>query len=146
MKSIKRVLFLFCVIFLILSIGGAYATWTYSTGAVYPVEEHLSIKIGDFFWEGSGNLPTDGDIGENHLLLIENIVNHGEHGLNSSNSYLNKQISARKNNSWISGGSRDTLGSMAVTQSGELDEIFGLSSSNLSFLIKFRTSYQHLLF
>ncbi len=146
MKSIKRVLLLSCAFILLLSVGGTYATWRYSTGTVDPFEMQLTFKVGDFFWEGSGDLPTDGDIGENHLLLIENIVNHPEHGLNQSGSYLNDQISARKNNSWLAGGSRDTLGSMAVTQSDELDEIFGLSSSKLSFLIKFEDNNTYSLF
>lgn len=146
MKSIKRVLILSCVLVLIFSVGGAYATWTYSTGAVSPFEQPLDFKVGDFFWEGSGDLPTEGSIGENHLLLIENLINHSEHGLNKSDSYLNEQISARKKNSWIAGGSRDTLGSMAVTQSEELDELFGLSASKLSFVIQFVDDNTYYLF
>lgn len=131
--------------FLVLSVGGTYATWQYSIGAVPPFETQLTFKVGDFFWEGSGDLPTDNAIGENHMLLIDNIINHPEHGLNRSSSYLNDQISNRKS-SWTSGGSRDTLGSMAVTQSDELTEIFGLSSSKLAFLIKFEDDNTYSLF
>ena len=76
MNSIKRILLLFSLIFLLLSVGGTFATWQYSTGSVDTFEEQLTFKIGDFFWEGSGDLPTDGDIGENHLILIDNIINH----------------------------------------------------------------------
>ena len=146
MKLAKNVLLSLCVILLVLSVGGAYATWHYADGNVAPLEEQLSFQVGDFLWEGSGDLPTEGEIGENHLLLIDNIINHADHGLNASGSYLNDQIDKRQDGGlgWQSG--RDTLGSMAVTQSEELTEIFGLNSSNLDFLIQFVDSDTYYLY
>ena len=146
MKSIKRALLLLCVILLVFTVGGAYATWQYAIGAVAPFSSDISFKVGDFLWEGSGDLPTEGDIGENHLLLINNIINHEEHGFNAANSYLNEQIEERQDGGlgWRNG--RDTLGSMAVTQSEELTEIFGLDSSNLNFLIQFVNNNTYYLF
>lgn len=126
--------------------GGTYAVWFYAAQPADPVGHGLSISVGDFLWEGSGSLPTDTEIGENHVSLIDKIINHPQHGLNASRSYLNEQIKDRKNGGtgWRSG--RDTLGSMAVTQSKELEEIFGLDASQLDFLIQFVSDTEYYLF
>lgn len=126
--------------------GGAYAVWEYACQPIDPVKETIEFQMGDFLWSGSGSLPTDDVIGENHVSLIDRIINHPQHGLNASNSYLNQQIKKRQDGGlgWRNG--RDTLGSMAVTQSDELDEIFGLSSDKLQFLIQFVNSNTYYLF
>ena len=137
---------LFLALIILLSAGGAYAIWEYATLPANKTQEQLKLEIGDFLWEGSGSLPVEGEIGENHLSLIDNIINHSEHGLNASGSYLNDQIDARQSGGLGWRGGRDTLGSMAVTQSDELDEIFGLSASELSFLIQFVSDTKYYLF
>ena len=140
---------LFCALIcfmMILSVGGVYATWEYAE--IAPLTEIISINIrlSEFNWTGSGNLPNDGGIGENHISLIDQIINHPQHGLNVSRSYLNEQIEDRQDGGLGWSGGRDTLGSMAVTQSSELDSIFGLSSNNLEFLIYFKSSNEYYIF
>lgn len=141
----KRLALLLCAALLI-SVGGVYATWNYASVGPMPVTQELSVRLGEFNWVGSGDLPTDDAIGENHLSLLDQIINHPEHGLNTSKSYLNEQIEERQDGGigWSSG--RDTLGSMAVTQSEELDEIFGLTSFALDFLIQFVSDTEYYIF
>ena len=142
----KRIsLVLLCVVVL-LSVGGVYATWSYSTDAHIASKMEFPLRMGEFNWTGSGDLPTLDEIGEDHISLIQQIVNHPQHGLNTSRSYLNEQIADRQDGGlgWKDG--RDTLGSMAVTQSSELSEIFGLEANNLQFLIQFKSSTEYYIF
>ena len=125
----SRILSLVLLLVSMLSVGGVYATWQYSNIGPNPSSVEISLKLGEFNWAGSGDLPTDSEIGEDHISLIQNIVSHPEHGLNTKNSYLNKQIEKRQDGGLGWSGGRDTLGSMAVTQSAELKEIFGLDAS-----------------
>lgn len=131
---------------LILSIGGVYATWNYTSTGPTPASREISVRLGEFNWAGSGDLPTDDAIGENHLSLIDQIINHPQHGLNTSGSYLNDQIKDRQDGGLGWSGGRDTLGSMAVTQSDELTEIFGLASFSLEFLIQFKSSTEYYIY
>jgi len=146
MKAFKKSMIVLVAVVLLVSVGGVSATWYYATQPAQSVEETLDFQLGDFLWDGSGSLPTEGEIGENHLLLIDNIINHPQHGLNASGSYLNDQIDKRQSGGLGWGGGRDTLGSMAVTQSEELTEIFGLDASALSFLIQFVSDTEYYLF
>lgn len=137
---------IFLLLAVVLTTGGVYATWHYTTTGPSPVHQEIPLRLSEFNWAGSGNLPTDDAIGENHLSLLDQIINHPEHGLNTSKSYLNEQIEERQDGGigWSSG--RDTLGSMAVTQSEELNEIFGLTSFALDFLIQFKSSTEYYIF
>lgn len=130
----SKILALLLLLVSIFSVGGVYATWQYTNIGPNPGSTEISVRLGEFNWAGSGDLPTDSEIGEDHIALIQNIISHPDHGLNASGSYLNDQIEDRENR-WTGGGARDTLGSMAVTQSTELSEIFGLDANNLTFLI-----------
>lgn len=143
---IKRYAILLICLILLVSTGGVYATWQYSSMGPNPASLEIPLKLGEFNWTGSGDLPTDDAIGEDHLALIQQIISHPEHGLNTSGSYLNDQIKDRQDGGigWRDG--RDTLGSMAVTQSAELTEIFGLDSINLDFLIQFVSSTEYYIF
>ena len=145
MKIMRAMSLIMCIV-VIVSIGGVYAVWQYSSNRPNTESLEIPIKVGEFEWSGSGNLPTDDAIGEDHLALIQNIIAHPEHGLNQSGSYLNEQIEKRQDGGlgWRDG--RDTLGSMAVTQSGELTEIFGLDASNLDFLIQFVSNTEYYIF
>lgn len=131
----NRILTLFVLLITVFTIGGVYATWQYANIGPNPGKCDISIKLGEFNWAGSGDLPTDSEIGEDHISLVQNIIDHAEHGLNKSDSYLNEQIEKRQKGGigWRDG--RDTLGSMAVDQSDELKDIFGLDANNLTFLI-----------
>ena len=137
--------FVMCLV-LVFSVGGVYATWQYASSGPNPAYIDIPIKLGEFNWAGSGNLPTDDAIGEDHIALIDNIINHPEHGLNTSKSYLNEEINNRQDGGIGWSGGRDTLGSMAVTQSEELTEIFGLDASNLDFLIQFKSDTEYYIF
>ena len=79
-------------------------------------------------------MPEDSEEGLNHRALIEKIINGQSIGLNSSDSYLNKQIESRLDGSLLV-PSRDTLGSMAVTQGDELNDLFSLETEGVAFLI-----------
>lgn len=146
MLKITRCLSAVLLLLMLVSTSGVYATWQYSNLSPAAKELDFSIRLGEFNWAGSGDLPTDDAIGENHIALIDQIINHPEHGLNKSNSYLNKQIESRQDGGIGWSGGRDTLGSMAVTQSQELTEIFGLAASNLEFLIQFKSSTEYYIF
>ncbi len=141
----RGVRFFSCVIcaILLLSVGGVYATWNYAQGSVKSAEESLKLNV--FPWTGSEVLPEEDEVGENHRTLIDMIINGKGVGLNTSNSYLNKQIDKRQDGGWFV-PSRDTLGSMAVTQGDQLYELFGLTTSNLEFLIQFVSSNEYYLF
>lgn len=141
----KKIFTVILLSVLMCTVGGVYATWSFAEEPANSESKTLNIILNEFNWAGSEILPEDDEIGENHIELIKKIVSHPEHGLNTSNSYLNKQIKDRKNNSYFS-PSRDTLGSMAITQSEELDQIFGLSSANLNFLIYFKSDTEYHIF
>lgn len=143
---IKRTLSLMMVLLMLFSVGGVYATWKYTNDGIAPGVVELPIRLGEFNWAGSGDLPTDDAIGENHISLIDQIINHPQHGLNTSGSYLNDQIKDRQDGGLGWSGGRDTLGSMAVTQSEELTEIFGLTSYSLNFLIQFKSDTEYYIF
>jgi hypothetical protein len=143
-KHISRIVSVICCFALTLSISGVYALWYYTQDKVDPVSKEIIIKLNQFNWAGSGELPEDSLAGEDHISLIDNIINHPEHGLNKSGSYLNDEIADRKKGGW--GWKRDTLGSMAVTQSEELSEIFGLAASKLNFLIQFKSDTEYYIF
>jgi hypothetical protein len=143
---IKRYAIILIALIMLLSTGGVYATWQYAYMGSNPAGLDITIRLGEFNWAGSGDLPTDDAIGEDHLALIQQIINHPQHGLNTSGSYLNDQIKDRQDGGIGWSGGRDTLGSMAVTQSEELTEIFGLDSSNLDFLIQFKSDTEYYIF
>ena len=145
--SLKRIPAILIVLVCIVSMFGVSlrAEWMYPLYLVENIDQAFDIRIDEFNWEGSGFLPDDNEIGENHLDLIHQIVSHPEHGLNTKNSYLNEQIANRKKGGLLWSG-RDTLGSMAVDQSEELSEIFGLTASNLEFLIQFVNDNEYYIF
>ena len=143
---VKRYAMISICLITVLSIGGVFATWQYSNIGPNPSSAEIPLRLGEFNWAGSGDLPTDDAIGEDHLALIQQIITHEEHGLNTAGSYLNEQIEARQDGGIGWSGGRDTLGSMAVTQSTELTEIFGLDSNNLEFLIQFKSDTEYYIF
>jgi hypothetical protein len=75
----------------------------------------------------------------NHVSLIDAMVNDPTNGLNTSDSYLNEQIKKRFKKGFLN-PSRDTLGSMAITQGNTLEEMFGDSyatNEKISYVLKF---------
>lgn len=130
-KHVVSLLAVVSFLFLAFSIAGVQASWRFAERPPQPESENLHIALRQ--WSGSEVLPEDSAMGENHLLLVENIVNGDGIGLNSKNSYLNDQIDYRLDRN----PSRDTLGSMAVTQGSELDRLFGThgEAENLTFIV-----------
>ena len=109
--------------------AGAYATWTYSVETPSDVQTEISVGAGVFKWEGSDDM-TGTTLGTNHTVLVDYIIN-SEYGLNTSNSYLNQQIDERER--W----NRDTFGSVDLYDGQDIEELFDLNTSKLSFLIEF---------
>ena len=116
----------------LLAVGGVLATWTYAESEIDDLQISPVIEMGVFNWEGAEILPDD-VLGENHQVLINELID-GEVGMNAENSEINQQIESRKN-TWF--GGRDTFGSMDAYDSTAMEDLFGLDSSNLSFMIYF---------
>lgn len=126
----KSLLVLGCAV-TVASVAGVSASWKYAEGDYKNVEQDLSVEIENFVWAGSEVLPDDVQ-GEDHHSLIAAIV-HGQNGLNTPNSALNQQITARKD-SWRSW---DTFGSMDWRDEAEMNDLFNLETDGLSFMLYF---------
>ena len=113
MNVVRRsILFFFC--FVLLSIGGAYATWHYAMLPPLSVEKTAGVSISVFEYAPEEILPggesQEAELGQNHLLLIDLILNERDkgYGLNYSNNgilhkYLNSQGVVYSNQK-VSGG------------------------------------------
>lgn len=97
-RGLMRYGALLCFLLLLMSIGGVFATWYYVDDNVLNVDEYLNVSLSEFVWKPEEILPTDSVIGENHLALIELILNENEKGYglnydkkNVLESYLNSE-------------------------------------------------------
>ena len=85
---LKRLFFLYMGLIALLSTGGVFATWQYANGAIPPTSEIISISLGEFEFAPEQILPggdvVDSELGENHLWLIDLILNENDkdYGLN----------------------------------------------------------------
>ena len=119
----------------IMVIGSVSATWKYADeNKIEDFNNSLNIQIapGEYHWVGSDVLPNDKEEGLSHFSLIQKIISN-DVGLGNSGSYLNEQIDSR-----IDSFSRTVLGSMAIKQGEDLQNIFTKESRNLNFLIEFK--------
>ena len=116
----------------LLAVGGVSAAWTYAVSSINDLQITPVIEMGIFNWQGSEILPDD-VLGENHQVLINGLID-GENGMNVENSAINQQIEERKN-TWF--GGKDTFGSMDAYDSTAMEDLFGLDSSKLSFMVYF---------
>ena len=134
MKSLhfSRLLAVCLCLVMLISTGGAYATWVYAESPAIGVGGKIGLEMKIFQWPGSEVLPDDEETGHAHATLIDNIINGEDIGLNYPNSYLNEQIAVRLDRY----GGHDTLGSMAITQGDELTRLFNLKTENVTFLIQ----------
>ena len=134
-------------IFLIIAIFAVgtplvFAEWKYSEALSADVA--LDINVIVMPWEGAEDLPNQSEYGNNHKILIENVLNgtytSGETvqniGLNKENSYLAQEIQKRKD---ITYRDANQLGSMDLWQSDRINEFFSLSvgSNKVEFILKF---------
>lgn len=118
--------------------GGAIATWRFAEGNISSQNTSATIEIAPFNWEGAEDLPDD-VIGEDHHKFIDLIIN-SDNGLNTPDSYLNKQIDERKNGDggiFGLGKKWDTYGSMDAYDAKQMESIFQTDTDKLTFLLKF---------
>jgi len=89
-RSIVRYTVFLCSLLLLASVGGVFADWYYSHKTAENVMEDFSISLSEFEWEPDQILPTESGIGENHLALIELILNESNkgYGLNYDNKHV----------------------------------------------------------
>ena len=79
-RSIMRYMSLLCCLLLFVSIGGVFATWYFAEDPAKSVTDSMKITLSEFVWKPDEILPTESEIGENHLALIELILNERDKG------------------------------------------------------------------
>lgn len=89
-RSIVRYTAFLCGLLVLASVGGVFATWYYTYETTPNAQENLSVSLSDFEWKPEEILPTESEIGENHLALIELILNESNkgYGLNYDNKHV----------------------------------------------------------
>ena len=133
-----------CLIFLSFIVGTpfVFATWSYDGALSANIDLNINVMV--MPWEGADELPNQSEYGNNHKILIENVLN-GTYvsgnstqniGLNTPDSYLVQEIEKRKD---ISYRDANQLGSMDLWQSDRINEFFNLSTSSnkVEFILKF---------
>ena len=104
-------------------------TFTFREDYTATTSESLQSILNFYFglWEGSEILP-DEVIGENHKVLIENILG-SDVGLNNPTSSLSEKVNNRISRE------KYTFGSMDTWDDAEMKAIFGLEAKELTFMI-----------
>lgn len=89
-RSIVRYTAFLCSLFVLASVGGVFATWYYTYETAPNAQANLSVSLSDFEWKPEEILPTESEIGENHLALIELVLNESNkgYGLNYDNKHV----------------------------------------------------------
>jgi hypothetical protein len=129
MKLRTKLLSFVCVAMLCASSVGVYATWNYTLhNPMIERESGLSSGLAEFTWDTAEILPS-GVATQNHIHLINEIVED----LNEEGSELNTQIDNRINRN------RDEFGSMDFWMENKMEELFGLDTTGLSFLLHYPT-------
>ncbi|MBO5712783.1 MAG: hypothetical protein J6R88_01090 [Clostridia bacterium] len=109
MQAIKKIKYITLVIFVafMLTITGVYASWLY---AYKPPElKNATAVVKAFTWQGVEQLPEFDTLGENHVLLIENVLYEASYGLNATkkpiiHNYLKKDGNIIYSDQSVSGG------------------------------------------
>ncbi len=127
---------------LILSVSGVFSTWIFAEMPLSGNGNGIVLGMNVFHWQGSEVLPDEEEEGHAHALLINNLVNGENIGLNAPDSYLNEQIAERLSRY----GGHDTLGSMAITQGTALETLFDLNTQNVTFLIQMKSDTLYYIF
>lgn len=131
MRLLSKIVLLVCGVVGVASIAGVAASWAFADEEVEAYTQSMGVEMGVFMWAGAEELPDDVQ-GEDHRELITQLVD-GEHGLNTPNSEINNQVESRQESFW----SWDTFGSMDVYDKATMTEMFGLDTSQLSFMLYF---------
>lgn len=74
-------------LFLLLSCSGVYATWMYAEMPLYQQQAAMPLAMNSFEYAPQDIVPggsIDAPVGENHLALIEKILNEASYGLNAT--------------------------------------------------------------
>lgn len=142
-KSIGRLVVLTTLLMFIITIAGAFATWSFAEYSPDRTYHDYYVELENFYWEGSDQLPDD-VLGEDHQALIEAILN-GTYtdsngtvtniGLNNPNSYINNEINSRTDGFFLYRS--DILGSMDYWEREDIDKFFDTGTSGLTFLLYF---------
>ncbi len=109
-----RILALILGLVLLMSVGGVYAAWIYAGLPAASVDQNVDVSILEFDYPPEEVLPGGGNeqapIGENHLSLIDLILNENDkgYGLNINNNVVLHQYLRRQpvvySNQKVSGG------------------------------------------
>ena len=141
-----------CALFLCTGAAGVYAAWIYPSPDLEEHPENVQMQMGEFIWDAEEVLPGEEEDAnhENHIAFLETLLNGTyttknwwgqtktyDVGLNGSD-YLMPELEGRLEGKWLLNvPSRDTLGSMAVTQGDTLEDCFKADAShNLSYVIQ----------
>lgn len=142
LRYVTAIVIVFVIALVSLANPSVSAEWVY--GEALSADIDLDVNVVVMPWEGADELPSQSEYGNNHKILIENVLN-GTYvsggqtqnvGLNTENSYLAQEIQSRKN---ISYRDANQLGSMDIWQSDRINEFFNLSigSNKVEFILKF---------
>ena len=97
-RTSLRFISVLCLLILLVSVGGVFADWRFSTDPPQAVRHEFLMGINEFSWEGSDILPDDVQ-GEDHAWLIGNLINGTKNGkvigLDNPDSDLNDYIQDR---------------------------------------------------
>ena len=92
-KGIIRYMAFVCALLILFSIGGVFAIWVYVRDHVEEAGGDLSVALNEFAWKPVDILPTESELGKNHLALIELILNENNkgYGLNYDKKHVLEQ-------------------------------------------------------
>ena len=131
MKSFSKIALLLTIFLTLATVTGVMATFDYALYAPPTLYKGFNMQVGVFTWIGLEELPDDSNAGENHIALIERIINSSE-GLNTPSSHLNDVINQRIQLS------KETASSVAPTKGGNLKSLFNTDEMReLHFLLHF---------
>ena len=94
MKNLKKI-FLIATLLVAVSIGGVSASWQYYLNPTPAGQSQAEITMGVFEYAPEEVLPGDKEatnLHENHLNLINNIVNHIDYGLNATKKPIVREL------------------------------------------------------
>ena len=133
-KPLLRWILVGCIAMVVL-VPGVFATWRYSYLPVGSQGIELNNTLVEFYYKPEELLPGDDDateLHENHLRLIENIVNHIDYGLNATKKPIVLQLLKTE---------KDKVYSDQNVQGGNLKHMLLDSSDveNLMFVVEYVT-------
>ena len=86
MPAIKYAVLIFSMVTM-LAVPGVYAYWQYSHVPAYVEPQNVSSHVNEFYYPPEEIVPGDNNatsLGENHLLLITEIIEENNYGLNAT--------------------------------------------------------------